>query len=199
MRLRALLLAAALGATAVTTACSGQPHDRVLVENGTLPPDLTMPKATTTTAAPPRGAAAIDETSPVTTAGIGPLQFGTNVAEAEKAAGTSFVKVDGSSAGCQRVRLEQGPDGLQLFVSKGSVVGLEVDSGGVSTRSGAGIGDTLHQLSALFGKQLVVEGDTATFVPKDASDAGTSIVFDLKGGNVVRFRAGQNSVVRSGC
>lgn len=209
-------LAWLLAGLAVTVAagCSEPGDDRVEVVDGTLPPTTTSspttapattgpPGDTTTSLGPPT----LDDTSPVSTAGVGEVDFGLTRAEAEQAAGSRLVALDGQDpAGpCWRGALESGPLGLTFTVVDGVVQRLDVDDGPLATVSGAGIGDTADQLRELFGERLEEgpdpdgSGTTLTYVPQDASDAGTRIIFSVEAEVVTSLRAGQLPVVATGC
>lgn len=205
-----LLLLGALVAALV--GCSSSGEDQVVIDDGTIPPEVT---ATTATTAPPTSAGAptsalgpptLSESSAVTTAGIDTVEFGMSVAEVERAAGSRIVPADGAdTAGCYVATLDQGPPGLTLTFSDDTLERLDITEGAVATRSGAGIGDTTQQLIDLFGEQLVAgadpdgEGEALTFVPEDEGDAGTRIIFVIDADRVASFRAGTRPIVDSGC
>jgi hypothetical protein len=157
---------------------------------GTVPPELDKPRLT--------------DTSAVTTAGIGPLTFGMNVAAAEPVIGTRLLTESGRApAGeCYYVKPEKGPVGVFLMVSKSTIERVDIRAGSpVKTRSGLGIGTTLEQLKSALGAQLQVTGSTATFVPTSANDANYRVIFETDGATVVSFRAGKIPEVNSaiGC
>jgi hypothetical protein len=211
-------VAASFAAVALValTACSDDEPDQVVVDEGRVPDEATTTSGVPTTAppstAPPTdlGPPTLTDSSPVSTAGIGDVEFGMSVAEAEEAAGSPLVPVDPEDAeGCYVAAFEDGPIGLQLTISNDTVERLDVVDGPVSTLSGAGIGDTAAQLRELFGDQLVPgadpdgEGEVLTFVPEDEGDAGTRIIFVMTGGTdageVAELRAGTRPIVDSGC
>jgi hypothetical protein len=192
-------------------ACSSDPPDEVVIDEGSVPDDATTTSTTagSTTTGPPTsglGPPTLDDSSPVTTAGVGAVEFGMSVAEAEAAGGSRLVPVDPDDAtGCYEVELEQGPLGLRFTVADDTIERLDVVDGAVATRSGAGIGDTAQQLRDLFPDQLEEgadpdgEGQVLTFVPQDEGDAGTRIIFVIEDDEVASFRAGRRPIVDTGC
>ncbi len=202
-------------AVAAAPGCTDPEPDRVEIVEGTLPQTTTEPPATgPATTGPPGdttttslGPPTLDESSPVSTAGVGEVDFGMTAAEAERAAGSRLVAQEGQDpAGtCWGGALESGPPGLTFTVVDGVVQRLDVDDGPLSTVSGAGIGDTADQLRELFGERLEEgpdpdgSGTVLTYVPQDAGDAGTRIIFTVEAEVVTSLRAGQLPVVATGC
>jgi hypothetical protein len=181
-----------------------------VIDVGTVPADATTTEAPPTTAdttpTSGLGPATLDDSSPVSTAGVGPVEFGMSVAEAEAAAGSRLQPLEGQEAGgCYEAAFQEGPLGLQLTVADDTIERLDVVDGAVSTLSGAGIGDTAAQLEELFGDQLEPgadpdgEGDVLTFIPQDEGDAGTRIIFVMEGDEVASFRSGRRPIVDTGC
>lgn len=199
----------ALGAA--LAACSSSGPDQVVIDEGTVPPEVTAttaPPVSTTAGTPTSalGPPTLSDSSAITTAGIGDVEFGMSAVEVEQAAGSRLVPEEGAdTAGCYRAELESGPRGLVLTISDDTFVRLDVTEGALATLSGAGIGDTTQQLRDLFGDQLVEgpdpdgEGTALTFVPRDEGDAGTRIIFEIADDRVVSLRAGTRPTVDTGC
>lgn len=201
---------AALALLAIgAAACSSAEPDRVVIDDGTVPADATTssapPTTGATTPASDLGPPTLDETSAVTTAGIGAVEFGMSVAEAEAAAGSHLSPVEDEASSCYVATFDDGPDGLTVTVSADTIERIDIDDGALATLSGAGIGDTTQQLQDLFGEQLESgadpdgSGDALIFVPADEGDAGTRIIFDVEGDTVTAFRAGRRPIVDTGC
>lgn len=195
-----------LGATlALTVGCADEQPNRAVVEEGPLPADLVTTTAPTTLPIDDIGPPTIDESTTVSTVGIGPLTFGLTQVDAELAAGTYFTRSGADQPEeCFEVTPTNGPEGLSLTVEDGTVERLDVTATGVTTRSGAGVGSSLDELQDLFGDRLrVAENDdgstAATFVPTDPEDANYRIIFDVEDGSVVRYRSGSLPLVRDGC
>lgn len=193
----------------VTAACSSSEPDRVIVDEGTVPAEVTTSAgpATTDGTVPTTdlGPPTLDDTSAVTTAGIATVEFGMSVAEAEAAAGSHLSPVEGDASSCYVATFDDGPDGLTVTVSADTVERIDIVDGAIATLSGAGIGDTATQLQDLFGEQLESapdpdgSGDALIFVPADEGDAGTRIIFAVDGDTVTAFRAGRRPIVDTGC
>jgi len=218
MTRRGLAVGLAIAAACCTAACTSPESDRVIVDEGSIPPDATATTAPPSTApddsattAPPTtvelGPPVLTDGSLVTTAGIDEVAFGMSVTEAEQAAGSPLRPLDDAdpSAACYRAAFEEGPLGLELTVVDDTIERLDVTDGVVTTRSGAGIGDTTAQLEELFGDQLEPSadsdgsGEVLTYVPADESDRGTLIIFEVEGDAVTAYRAGRTPVVSTGC
>ena len=149
---------------------------------------------TSLAAAPPElDAPKLNDSSTVTTAGIGALTFGMTIALAQPAIGTRLLTESGRapSGECFYVKPERGPVGVFMMVSKSTIERVDIRSGNVKTRSGLGIGTTLDQLKTALKDQLQVTGNTATFVPTSTNDANYRVIFETDGTTVTSFRAGK--------
>jgi hypothetical protein len=181
--------------------CSSSTDNRVeVVEGGT-----STTAATSETTAPIEfGEPTLSDDSEVTTVGLDAVEFGMTFEDAQAAAGTRFVPLDGETVGaCYRVRPEEGPEGVTFVVSDGRIERVDVDAGAVTTRSGAGVGMPVGELTALYPDQLEASpgasGTTFTFVPTDEADAEYRIIFDTDSTVVTAFRAGKLPQVTEGC
>lgn len=92
------------------------------------------------------------------------------------------------------------------MVEAGRIARVDVDTTGVRTAAGVGVGDTEDQLKRLYRDQLSVtpqkytEGHYLTVTP-NAADSTYAIVFETTDGKVRRFRAGRRPQVEyvEGC
>ena len=143
----------------------------------------------------------------VTEHGIGPLRAGMTLPEASAALGGALVVPPGAdTAACGYVRWRGGPPGVRLMVANGRVVRVDVDTAGVRTAAGAGIGDTEGEVQRLYAGHVTVsphkytDGHYLTVTP-NAADTSFAIVFETSGGKVTRFRAGRRPHVEyvEGC
>jgi len=132
----------------------------------------------------------------VTEHGIGPLRTGMTLPEASAALGDALVVPSGAdTAGCRYVQWRTGPAGVRVMVEGGRIVRVDVDSVGVRTAAGAGIGDSEDQIQRLYPGRVSItpqkytSGHYLTVIP-NASDSTSAIVFEASGGKVTRFRAG---------
>jgi len=137
----------------------------------------------------------------ITTSGLGVVSIGAESAAAATAAGTDFVP-DGEPVGatsCQIVRPQPGPVGVAFMVNDGTIARVDVESGSVTTRSGARIGSTRDEILALFGEKIqpephptVAGAEMLVFVPVDPGDANRRVVFETGAdGIVVRYWSGR--------
>jgi len=133
----------------------------------------------------------------ITTAGYGPAKIGMSVAAASKALGMKLVSegpVDNPE--CHYLRPEPAVEGLWFMISKDRVVRVEVNAGGIKTRSGLGIGDGEARVKELFGpavevtphKYLAPDGDYLTIW---SSDHKSAVRFETLQGKVTSFYAGR--------
>jgi hypothetical protein len=199
---RSTLLVGVLLAFAAVAGCSSSTENKVAVVDGE------SSTTTTTVATLPvpsdLGEPTLTDDSEVTTVGFGAVEFGMTLEDAEKAAGTRLVVIDGEAgSSCYRVEPEQGPDGVSFLVSDGRIERVDIDSGAVTTRSGAGIGMAVAELTTLFPERLqsapTPNGTVLTFVPTDEGDADYRIIFETDGTTVTSFRAGKLPEVEEGC
>jgi hypothetical protein len=154
---------------------------------------------TTTPAETPLGSPKLNDSSRVTTAGVGVLLFGMTVVEAEKAAGTRLLPDTSFTAGPQCIVLkpEKGPAGVWFMVSAGVVVRADIrPPAKVTTRSGAGIGTTEAKLQELFPGRLTSTatpdgGKVIVYTPSDPVNAAFRVIFDTDGKAVTSFRSGR--------
>lgn len=143
--------------------------------------------------------------------GIGSIQVGTTIAEAEAITGMRFLP--GVSMGrtpewqCTYYRPENGPEDLSLMVINGEIVRVDViGESPIETRSGAGIGDSEDFILSLYPGKIEVSphpyfsgerrnGHYLTYVPQDAADRDYSLIFETMNGSVIRFRSGFRDAV----
>ena len=125
---------------------------------------------------------------------IGPVWFGMDIAEARRVLEDSLQYEP--PTGCDYVFPTTAPDGISFMVSDGRIVRVDVDGPGVSTISGAQVGDSETRLLGLYSGRLEVEphkyidGKYLIFVPRDSADADYRVVFETDGNQVIRYRAG---------
>ena len=131
----------------------------------------------------------------VTPNGIGNLQVGMTVGEAQAAypgfrAGSS---PDGSA--CSYAVLNGFPAGIGVMVDAGKVARVEIRRGDFATSTGARIGDTEERIKSLYPGQVTVsphkytDGHYLTVTPT-GDDSANRIVFETDGRKVVNYRAG---------
>ena len=207
-----LLVAAACGDSGTDTATTLSAAVATTSAPTTLPPTLSAPTTlapttstpttvTVTTLPPSSTTTVVDPISTsdfVTIGGLGAVRVGMTMEEAEAAAGLEL-------AGEPDVRINEGCyfispvglDGVTFMVTDGTIARVDIVSGPITTRSGAGIGSTEQEIKNLFGDQIVVsphayvEGHYLTFVPVDEGDDRYRVVFETDGREVTQYRAGR--------
>ena len=143
----------------------------------------------------------------VTEHGIGALRIGMSLPVASAALGGALViPSSADTVGCRYVPWRGGPPGVRVMVEGGRIARVDVDTAGVRTAAGAGIGDSEDQIQRLYPGQVSMtpqkytSGHYLTVVP-NAADSGYAIVFETSEGKVTRYRAGRTPQVEyvEGC
>ncbi len=142
---------------------------------------------------------AFNANSPVSTVGIGDVFFGMTPPAAAREAQTEWVGRPRSGRDCYLIRPINGPEDVTLWVYKGHIEGVSVESSNIRTSSGLGVGTTQEQLLEALGRKLALGGHPteeswtqAVFTPEDEKDAAFRVVFDLdENDEVVRYWAGR--------
>ena len=142
----------------------------------------------------------------VTERGVGALQAGMTLAEAATALrGALVIPAGADTAGCNYMEWRGGPAGVRVMVEGGRVARVDVDTVGIRTAAGAGVGDTDEQVQRLYPGRVAVSphkyetGHYLTVI--DGADTAFALVFETKGGKVTRYRAGRRPQVEyvEGC
>ena len=170
---------------AVTTTSSPVPAATIPPKPiGTLPPISNL------------GVATLDAASSVSTVGIDQIMFGMTVHDAQVAAGSRFTPVT-PIGNCYLVTPDDGQAGLTFWVVAGTVERVDVDTRTITTRSGAGIGNTEDRIREMFGERIHTtplpdgSGNLLAYVPKDVADATYRVMFLTNGVQVIRLWAGR--------
>jgi len=164
------------------------------------------PTTTTTEALPPiTGPVRLDERSGLDGRGIGPVEAGMTVAEAEQAAGRRFTIVERDDPGdrCYAATPEglvglrfvvQGPSGV---ARDGRIVRVEVEDSAWVTVSGARVGQSVAEVRRAYGRR--VTGDEADgLLTVSVKDAGRSFAVGFvtsERGIVTEMRSGDAAAV----
>ena len=151
---------------------------------GTLPPidDLGRPT--------------LDASSSVSTVGIDRIMFGMTIHDAQVAAGSRFTPVT-PTGHCYLVTPDDGQAGLTFWVVAGTIERVDVDTRTITTRSGAGIGDTEDRIREMFGERIHTtplpngSGNLLAYIPKDVADATYRVMFLSNGVQITRLWAGR--------
>jgi len=142
------------------------------------------------------GVPTLDASSSVSTVGIDRVMFGMTLHDAQVAAGSQFTPIT-PVGHCFLVVPEAGQAGLTFWVVSGTVERVDVDTRTITTRSGAGIGDTEDRIREMFGERIHTttlpdgSGNLLAYVPKDVADATYRVMFLSNGLQVTRMWAGR--------
>lgn len=140
----------------------------------------------------------------VTPTGIGTIQVGWTLSRLNTAV-TEQLTVRAPE--CDHVRPAATPPGVSLMVIHDTVVRIDVDSAGVVTNEGIGIGDPEGRVRSTYGDRVATEPHKYTgpvghyLVVSSPGDTVHKIIFETDGNVVTRFRAGRLPAVRyvEGC
>lgn len=141
--------------------------------------------------------------------GIGPIRAGMTLDEARAAAGRPLepLGMTEDPDACHYARLGGAPAGVSFMIEHGRVARVEVDSAGVRTAAGAGVGDTEQRVEQLYDGRVAVtphkytSGHYLTVSPSAPADSVYRIVFETDGRVVTQYRAGIRPAVEyvEGC
>jgi hypothetical protein len=140
----------------------------------------------------------------VTADRFGPISLGASVADVNKALGDSLGVDYTSFEQCSLVRPRQFPAGVSLLVERDSVGGasrverVNVDTTGVLTADGIGVGDTEARAKEVYGSRLTVQRHKYTdghYLIVQERDTTHRIVFETDGNRIVRYYAGRRPAV----
>lgn len=160
--------------------------------------EATLPTEPMGTLAPVEGLGVptLNAASSVSTVGIDRVMFGMTLHDAQVAAGSQFTPIT-PVGHCFLVVPEAGQAGLTFWVVAGTVERVDVDTRTITTRSGAGIGDTEERIRELFGERIHTtalpdgSGNLLAYVPKDVADATYRVMFLSNGLQITRVWAGR--------
>ena len=155
------------------------------------PADEDDTDGTTTTSIAPN----LGPNDSVSTVGLGEVDFGMTVRQAEAAAGTTLIPC-GPVGECYRVTPAVAPEGISFLVTAGTIERVDIASGPITTRSGVGVGTDQDRIIELFGDQIetAINDDSSVdliFVPQDEQDAQFRVIFTIRDGVVETFRSGR--------
>ena len=142
------------------------------------------------------GTPTLGYTSSITTVGLDTVHFGMTAAAAQKAAGTPFTPK--SPVGdCYMATPNKAPEGITFWIVDGTVERVDIDTPEITTRSGAGIGNTEDRIMGMFGDRMQISpmpdgsGNLLAFVPRDEADKEYRVMFQSDGKHVVRLWSGK--------
>jgi hypothetical protein len=141
----------------------------------------------------------LTESSRLGTNGIGPVQVGMTIVQAEAKSGRRFVAEVPNRGGCGYA-VAKGLSGVNFMVINGVIERVDISNPKVMTLSGATIGDSEARIKSVYPDQIKTEAHPYTgrsggkyliFQPKDKADRNYRLIFETNNGRVVRFRAGR--------
>ena len=144
---------------------------------------------------------------------FGPVPLGVPVVRAAGALGDSLAPDFSASDACSQTRTASMPPGTRLMILRDSVGApamverVDVDSTGVHTREGAGVGDSEAKVIGLYSGRIRVGPHKYTgpaghyLTVTSPRDSAFLIIFETDGQKVLRFHAGRRPAVQlvEGC
>ncbi|MGH7714182.1 MAG: hypothetical protein ACREOG_23075 [Gemmatimonadaceae bacterium] len=139
--------------------------------------------------------------------GIGAVRVGMSLREAGATLGEPLTASYADFEGCDYVYPTRLPAGVAFMVLDDTVARVDVDSAGVLTAEGAGVGDAEARILALYRGRVRVEphyymGPEGHYlVVNTEGDSLSAIIFETDGKRVTMFRAGRRPAVEyvEGC
>ena len=95
------------------------------------------------------GSPKLGTTSTVSTVGLDTVHFGMTAAAAQRAAGSRFTPIT-LRGDCFLATPDEAPAGITFWIVDGTVERVDIDTEEITTRSGAGIGDTADRITNMF-------------------------------------------------
>ena len=139
--------------------------------------------------------------------GYGPIRIGWTLAELNAALKQNLKPAYEVNETCDYVTPSGLPPGMALMVESDTIVRIDVDSAGVLTAEGAGVGDEETRVLKLYGNRIAVmphkyTGPTGHYlIVSFTADSMARIIFETDGKKVLQYRAGRRPAVEyvEGC
>ena len=132
----------------------------------------------------------------VSPSGIGAVRVGASLDQVKTVAGDVAVPAGGGQ--CQYVRGGSLPSGVSVMLARNVVARVDVDSAGVTTAEGVGVGDADSRVNEAYAGRVtatphkyVQRARYLTVKGSSPADSAHRIVFEVEDGRVSRFRAGR--------
>lgn len=141
----------------------------------------------------------LTEKSKLAINGIGPVEVGMTVEEASRAAGVK-ITTNGVNPNPECVYYQPAGklNGISFMVTDGRIARVDIQSQGITTISGAKVGDSEARIESLYPGQIEVTphhyvqgGHYLSFMPKSSADRNYRVVFETDGQRVTEIRAGK--------
>ena len=133
----------------------------------------------------------------VSPSSIGPIHAGVSLDEAAAFLGPQADVSLVRHQACAMLHVPALPPGVSLMVVRDTVVRIDVDSAGVVTQLGIGVGDNESGVSVLYSGRVKTEASKATalvggrvLTVTPQGDLLHLLVFEIEGGVVHRFHSG---------
>ena len=139
--------------------------------------------------------------------GVGPVRTGWSLAQLNAAIGEQLRPTYDVNPECDYVDPAALPPGIALMVERDTVVRIDVDTTGITTLEGAGVGDTEARVRELYKGRVQVQPHKYTgpvghyLVVTWPGDTLRLLIFETDGEKVVSYRAGIRPAVEyvEGC
>lgn len=206
------LVGIAIGGVAVGTfayVLRDDPVARVRPPEASPSPDVVSPSPSPSPASPSPSPSPgrLTEADRLRMDGIGPINVGMTVDEAEQAAGIRLRINKEQSAACRFAFPVNGPRNLAFMISYRRIIRVDVaPDAGIKTVSGVGVGDSEEDVLRVYGDGIkrephpyVPEGSYLVYRP--AGERRLLLIFETNGKRVTSFRSGLAGPVRAieGC
>jgi hypothetical protein len=151
----------------------------------------------------------LSEYSRVSIKGIGDINIGMTIAQANKSGNIRLVQKSSSrESNCQYYKPANKPLGVSFMVIDGVIARIDINNPKIMTFSGIKIGDSESRVLAVYGEKIqtrshkyLENGHYLVFIPTDSEDRKNNIVFETDGMKVINWRLGRAKEVRAveGC
>jgi hypothetical protein len=142
----------------------------------------------------------------VTPEGYGPLRAGMALSEVSRAVNEHIVvPSDTMNGGCGYIYPKVFPAGVGLMIRADTIVRVDVDTLGVVTQEGIGVGDSEERVLATYGSRISIaphpyEGgpvgpDGHYLIVRGSTDTLHRIIFETQAKRVFAYRAGRRPEV----
>jgi hypothetical protein len=137
----------------------------------------------------------------VSSKGIGPLEFGMTAAAMAQVLNDSTLAGIDTRASCTYVHPKRMPRGASLMMSKGVFVRVDVDSAGVLTEAGLGVGDSEVSVLVINSGRARIESNKFSgslahnLIVTSATEPDNIMIFETDGSSIQHFRAGTRAAV----
>ena len=143
----------------------------------------------------------------VTPEGVGAARIGATLAQLNAALGEQLRPAYDVNPECDYVDPAALPPGIALMVVHDTIVRIDVDTTGIPTAEGAGVGDTETRVLELYSGRVTVQPHKYTgpeghyLVVTWPSDTMRLLIFETDGKRVLNYRAGIRPAVEyvEGC